>query len=725
MGDVERRMIYLFLLAFIFFYAILFAALLHDQQSRFEEEANRSALYIFGLGLLFGAVNAIGLRLLAGDQSAYLVATSGFVLTYSLAAGVAIAERLLAEHSSSRRRLLLGAALGLIGGLVAVLVLVTVLPGNIDPFYLFLAGFAYVYMLVFGGMNISEVENRQPTDASLPTLYLAGLLAAAVNGLVLWGMWASGLPPAFVGIAGLILTYTLVAGDGLLEGFFPTAHPTVRDDLRGAAVGLVLGLVVLATLRALALTQADSLFVTGLGIYCLYTIILGGMVAEPVFIARRQPVKYGAILGGVYGFGLGLLSLVVAFGVDFSGLGTDVVGAAGGIDASTIIEYLAAAVVALGLVTVGLYLLKWALHLSVPQGQYLARNVERSFVFYQFSSFLMGPFELLLTPVQQKLGIDRMAYFFIMPNMLIFGIFVLAPMLLNFYFGLTVGNSILPENRWASSGQQLTTANLERILDCEDVLTMQDGDPWTLDFGIDPNKCREDRFWRAVRNTFFYVIFQVSSMVAFALITALALNRNIRYRGFFRSVFFYPVLLSPVVVALIWRWVLDFDSGILNGLLESLGTERIRFIANRENVNWPRFWVIVVADWAFMGFYTLILLAGLQSIPGTLYEAAQIDGANPWDQFRHVTLPLLMPTMTVVIVLALIRAVQVFDQVFVLTGGGPGSATLYMVQYIYQAAFNTSPPNFGLASAASLLLASVLFVATLAQLYLARRSEAV
>ena len=176
-----------------------------------------------------------------------------------------------------------------------------------------------------------------------------------------------------------------------------------------------------------------------------------------------------------------------------------------------------------------------------------------------------------------------------------------------------------------------------------------------------------------------------------------------------------------MVVAFIWRWILDLDSGILNALLESLGYERISLLTD---ATWAKFWVIVVADWAFMGFYTLILLAGLQAIPASLYEAAQLDGANTVQRFRNITLPLLAPTMTVVLVLALIRAVQVFDQVFVLTGGGPGTATTYIVQYIYRAGFNISPPNYGLAASASLILASVLLIATLLQLYFARRGEA-
>lgn len=314
---------------------------------------------------------------------------------------------------------------------------------------------------------------------------------------------------------------------------------------------------------------------------------------------------------------------------------------------------------------------------------------------------LMNLLDLLLLPLQRLIGMRRMAYFFVAPNLIIFGVFILLPMMLNFYYGFTSGSSILLKNR-----NYVGTENLETILTCDDY--------------TDPNSCNEDLFWRGVLNTLTYVAVQVVTMVVLALITALALNQKIMLRGFFRSVFFYPVLLSPVVVALIWKWFLRYDNGLLNALLEQFGYDRVQFLADPT---WARFWVIVVADWAQMGFYTLILLAGLQGIPPSLYEAAKIDGANVANRFRYVTLPLLMPTMTVVLVLSFIRAVQVFDQVFVLTHGGPGTATLYVVQYIYQQAFVNSPPRYGIAAAASLLLAMVLLVLTLSQLYFARRSE--
>jgi alpha-1,4-digalacturonate transport system permease protein len=207
-------------------------------------------------------------------------------------------------------------------------------------------------------------------------------------------------------------------------------------------------------------------------------------------------------------------------------------------------------------------------------------------------------------------------------------------------------------------------------------------------------------------------------MVLFSLITALVLNRRMAGRGFFRGVFFYPVLLSPVVVALVWKWVLQRE-GVLNALLASAGASPVGWLTD---AGWAFFWVVFVSIWAHMGFYTLILLAGLQAIPRDLYEAAEMDSASPWRRFSRITLPLLMPNLIVVLVLGLIRAVQVFDEVFVLTGGGPGSATMFIVQFIYQTGFAESIRLYGLAAAASLVLALTLLVLTLVQLRLTRRS---
>lgn len=309
-----------------------------------------------------------------------------------------------------------------------------------------------------------------------------------------------------------------------------------------------------------------------------------------------------------------------------------------------------------------------------------------------FQLFIEGV-ETFFSRLQKLIGIRGMAYVFVLPNLLIFSIFILFPVITNFAYAFTGGDELFLENR-----PYIGATNLERLFDCEDFAR--------------PITCDEDIFIRAITNTAVFVITQVGLMILVSLLTALLLNRKIAGRGFFRSVFFYPVLLSPIVVGLMWRWILQ-ENGLLNSILVALGGEKVIFLASAE---WARFWVVVVSVWSLMGFYTLILLAGLQAIPTALYEAASIDGANVWQKFKDITLPLLMPTMLVVIVLSTIRAVQVFDVVFAFTGGGPGTATTYIVQYIYNNGFASETKEFGLAAAASLVMATVLVVFTLIQL---------
>ncbi|MGH1480294.1 MAG: carbohydrate ABC transporter permease [Geminicoccales bacterium] len=320
-------------------------------------------------------------------------------------------------------------------------------------------------------------------------------------------------------------------------------------------------------------------------------------------------------------------------------------------------------------------------------------------IFSPLFAAAMGLFERPMLWAQRRLGQSRIAWLFLAPNLLIFGLFTFLPIFLNFFYATTGGVQILPEDR-----VYVGTDNFKELLTCDDYLN--------------PNSCNKDLFWKAIFNTSLFVVLQVGFMVLFSLITALVLNAEIRARGFFRSVFFYPVLLSPVVVALIWKWILQRE-GLLNGWLIGLGLDPVSWLVNAD---WSFFWVIFVSIWAHMGFYTLILLAGLQAIPKDVYEAAEMDSAPPWRTFRRITLPLLMPNMLVVLVLALIKGVQSFDEIFVLTGGGPGSATLLIVQYIYETGFAAQPQLFGIAAAASLMLAIVLLVLTLAQLWLNRKN---
>jgi alpha-1,4-digalacturonate transport system permease protein len=315
-------------------------------------------------------------------------------------------------------------------------------------------------------------------------------------------------------------------------------------------------------------------------------------------------------------------------------------------------------------------------------------------------AFFFNLLEPLFRLGQRLLGVRNLAWLFVAPNLIVFGVFCFLPILINVVYAVTGGVNLLPTQRPYTG-----TENFRILFECTNYL--------------DLSTCRKDIFWRAIFNTLKFSVLQVGVMVLFSLITALVLNRKILGRGFWRGVFFYPVLLSPVVVALIWKWLLQ-SQGAFNAGLVALGLDPVEWLTQAGPAF---FWAVFISIWAHMGFYTLILLAGLQAIPKDLYEAAEMDRATPWRTLTRITLPLLLPNLVVVLVLAAIRAVQVFDEVFVLTGGGPGSATTFIVQFIYQTGFSEQIHLYGLAAAASLALAAFLILLTLAQLRLTRASE--
>ena len=319
----------------------------------------------------------------------------------------------------------------------------------------------------------------------------------------------------------------------------------------------------------------------------------------------------------------------------------------------------------------------------------------------RFGELLMGIIEAPVNALEGLMGRKRMPYLFLAPNLILFGIFTFLPIAIAAGYAFTGGTELFVSDR-----PFVGFDNFRQLLACEDYLR--------------PGSCRESLFWTAIWNTLWFVAFNVAATLMAALITALILNRAIAARGFFRAIFFYPVLLSPVVIGLIWKWFLD-RNGLLNAFLQMLGVPPEIFLLD---VGWSRFFVVVVSVWFHMGFYTLILLAGLQAIPKDLYEAAAIDAASPRRTLLRITLPLLGPNLLVVLILLMIRSVQIFDEAWVLTnGGGPGTANSFVVQYIYQMAFGSDLRLFGLASAASVLMGLVLLALTLVQLRLGRKME--
>lgn len=304
------------------------------------------------------------------------------------------------------------------------------------------------------------------------------------------------------------------------------------------------------------------------------------------------------------------------------------------------------------------------------------------------------------TLMQRLVGLKGLAWLFLLPNLAIIVLFSLLPVAINVLYSVTGSDNLFPADR-----PYIGAANYATLLECQNYL--------------DPATCSRDLFWRAIGNTLIFVPLQTVAMVTVALLTAVALNKEIRARGFFRGVFFFPVMLSPVVVAMTWQWILQ-RNGALNAILDVFGVAKESWLVNPT---WAFFWIIFVTVWAHSGFFMIILLAGLQSIPPDVYEAARMDHASPWRVFWKITVPLLKPVLLVVVILAVIRSVQTFDEVYVLTGGGPGSRTTLIVQYIYATGFAQQPRNFGLAAAGSLMLGAVLLVFTAVQMRLSRGKD--
>jgi multiple sugar transport system permease protein len=226
----------------------------------------------------------------------------------------------------------------------------------------------------------------------------------------------------------------------------------------------------------------------------------------------------------------------------------------------------------------------------------------------------------------------------------------------------------------------------------------------------------DEDFRRAIRNTLYYLVGYLPLVTAGGLGLALLVNRAFRGVTFFRAMYFLPVVTSWVVVALLWRWLLNPSSGIVNFLLGKIGIHGIGWWTSRQ---WAMPSVILASAWKDVGFVMVVLLAGLQGIPQTLYEAATLDGAGPWQKLRRVTIPLLTPSLFFVAVISLINGFQVFDQVWVMTGGGPAGASTVMVEQIVKNTFTYG--RAGYASAQSVVLFVIILAVTAVQLRLQKR----
>jgi alpha-1,4-digalacturonate transport system permease protein len=219
----------------------------------------------------------------------------------------------------------------------------------------------------------------------------------------------------------------------------------------------------------------------------------------------------------------------------------------------------------------------------------------------------------------------------------------------------------------------------------------------------------DGQFGLSVLNTAWYTLTVVPLIVIGSIAIAVFLRESRPARLIARVGFYIPFVLSPVVVATSWKWLLNEDLGVIDGFLKWAGMSTIPWLSADF---YARVSVVIASVWNLVGFYMLMVLAGLSQIGPELYEAARIEGAVAWQRFWHITLPMLRPTILLIVILALVHATQAFETILLLTDGGPGSATRLVVQNMYQSAFGRLEPGYGVAQAV-VLLPVILFVAWL------------
>lgn len=224
---------------------------------------------------------------------------------------------------------------------------------------------------------------------------------------------------------------------------------------------------------------------------------------------------------------------------------------------------------------------------------------------------------------------------------------------------------------------------------------------------------RDDRFYQSLYNTAFYVFLGVPIHLFVALLAALAMNVKIHGTRVYRTIYYLPSITPAVANSILWLWIFNPEFGLANAFLGLFGLPGVYWL---QDPRWAKPSFIIMSLWS-IGGQMVILLAGLQSIPQSLYDAASIDGGGVWARFRHITLPMLSPTLFFNLIVAIIGAFQVFTQAYVITSGGPENATLFYVLYLYRMAFENF--RMGYASAMAWMLFLIIMVFTFVQFRLA------
>lgn len=278
-------------------------------------------------------------------------------------------------------------------------------------------------------------------------------------------------------------------------------------------------------------------------------------------------------------------------------------------------------------------------------------------------------------------------YLFVSPFFVLFLAFFLGPTLYALFLGF---------QRWNTVGtpEYMGLRNFERLL--------------------------TDRvFIQAVQNTLIYSAASLFIVIPLALLLALALNsRHLWFKTLWRAVYFAPIVTSTVAISLTFLTLYNREFGLLNAMLSNFGVEPIDWLGNRETVKYA---IIGLIIWRWTGLTSIYFLAGLQTIPRDLYEAAAIDGANTWNRFWSITIPQLRPVILFVSVIVTVGSLQIFDEPQVLTGGGPANASISIVQYLYSRGIGDL--RYGYASATGTILFVLIFVLSLVQLGVFRSQD--
>lgn len=276
------------------------------------------------------------------------------------------------------------------------------------------------------------------------------------------------------------------------------------------------------------------------------------------------------------------------------------------------------------------------------------------------------------------------AWLFILPAIIGLFVFRLGPMVFAFFMSFMQWNIISP-------AQWLGLQNYVEMF----------GDP---------------SFWTVLQNTFIFLLIYVPGVMVFGLLLAVLVNQKMKGVKGFRAMYFAPVVTSAVAIGMVWGWLLSPKYGLLNYLLEFLGINGPSWLGDSK---WALISIALVMVWKMAGYYMILFLAGLQDVPGVLYEASRIDGANRFQSFRNITLPLISPTTFFVLIIAIIDSFRNFQIVYTMTQGGPGISSTTLPYSIYQNAFVFY--RMGYASAMAYVLLAIVGLITLVNFYMKKR----